>query len=356
MLVTSFLLSGCEAPFNAIKEEPVTVGEDILMFKTTPTAVPVTEKTDEPTPSVSPTERAKLIPDMTKLTPTPTPTRYIDGNEYVVTYGPTNTPGATAKPTATLAPSVTSAVSANPSTPTAAPTQQTVVTLPPAETPKATATPTPSLSPEPTSVVIWGTSTPVPSPTSAVFRMPNVNGYTYDDAVTLLRTLAPGLKISYVTDPSSQMTQGHVIGQYPAAGSDALTDASVTLTVAGKSTKAPTATPKPTATPTPAPWYTFKFNGEAQRTKTEKTSVWTRYYEWYADTSTFLKTTYSWGGVYIEVWMPEDENAEHRGIKKGTQDFDHTTHIEFYDGCSRDIDATGKITDYDEKGKKVSGK
>jgi hypothetical protein len=344
LLVISFLLQGCTA---SLKAEPVPIDESVYRFSQTATPAPARTKEPTPTADAAPTGKTKFVPDMSKMTPTPTPTPYIDGKEeYDISYKATNTPVPTATPTS--APAVTSAV--------VVPTKGVDVTLPPAETQKPTETPTPSLSPEPTSVVIWGTSTPVPSPTSAVFRMPNVNGYTYDDAVTLLRTLAPNLKISFKTDPTSASAEGHVIGQYPAAGADALTDASVVLTVAGKSTKTATPTPTPKATATSTPWYTFSFPDVPSRSSTNKTTTYTKKTVWYEDGSSATYVTYSWGGSTIDVFYPRNESAEHEGIKTGFQDTDHITHLEFWDGCSRDIDATGKITDYDEKGKKVSGK
>ena len=140
--------------------------------------------------------------------------------------------------------------------------------------------------PEPTEEPDF-TETPVPTPTTAeveLIGMPNLHGYTLEDAEALLKAASPELQVVVEEEVYSEEPKGTVISQYPLAESDILKNGTVKLTLSAgpeevpsvteeptveatsTPTPEPTNTPKPTKTPTPKPTKTPK----PEPTKTPK--------------------------------------------------------------------------------------
>jgi len=94
--------------------------------------------------------------------------------------------------------------------------------------------------------------------TISTFSMPNLYGYTYEDAKKILLQLSAELEVVKAGEEYSAEKIGTVIEQYPRAGSDTLQNTTVKLTLSAglEPTPAPTvasATPEPTVAPTVVP-------------------------------------------------------------------------------------------------------
>lgn len=89
----------------------------------------------------------------------------------------------------------------------------------------------PTPSPTPTVAV---TDTPIPTPTNVpagTIGMPNLKGYTFEDAEKLLKLKSEDFIIILEDEVYSSETKGTVIDQYPLAYSDVLLDATIRLTI-----------------------------------------------------------------------------------------------------------------------------
>ncbi len=80
--------------------------------------------------------------------------------------------------------------------------------------------------------VVYVTATPVPtSVTVSTLSMPNLYGYTKEDAEALLMAKSPDFVIVYEDSEYSSQDAGTVIKQYPLASTDVLTNGTVRLTL-----------------------------------------------------------------------------------------------------------------------------
>ncbi len=87
--------------------------------------------------------------------------------------------------------------------------------------------------PTPTEAVD-GTPTPSPSPTASpvdTIKMPQLYGYTFDDAVELMYQKSAAFEVIMVAEEYSDEPSGTVIRQYPSADSDVLMNATIRLTI-----------------------------------------------------------------------------------------------------------------------------
>ena len=93
--------------------------------------------------------------------------------------------------------------------------------------------PTPSPSPTIT-VTVAPSSSPTPTPIGTI-KMPNLKGYTFEDAENLLKLKSDGFTVILEREDFSNEPKGTVISQYPLAEVDVLMDATIKLTIsAGK--------------------------------------------------------------------------------------------------------------------------
>ena len=86
--------------------------------------------------------------------------------------------------------------------------------------------------PPPTPTVTVSSPTPTPTETPAgTTRMPNLFGYTFEDAEDLLRQKSDDFLVILEDEVYSSEEKGTVISQYPLADSDVLMDATIKLTI-----------------------------------------------------------------------------------------------------------------------------
>ena len=112
---------------------------------------------------------------------------------------------------------------------------------------------TPTEAPTPTPTVIAApTETPTPEPV-VMINMPNLYGYTMEDAEKLLSAASEDFEIVVEAEVYSEQPKGTVISQYPMADSDVLVDGTIKLTLSAGPAPTPTSTPTPVATNTPTP-------------------------------------------------------------------------------------------------------